>query len=79
MGIGAWIGAEIIVIFGAGLIYGAGSLILGWPEEISPGLRFLVYLLGLSAAIASVTIVRRILYSKGEEKPLPLPPPPPKF
>ena len=51
MGVGAWLGAEFFVLFGGGLIYGAGSALFGWPEQISAGLRFLFYIVALVAAI----------------------------
>lgn len=79
LGIGAWLGAEFVVMFGAGLLYGAGTLFLGWPEKISGGAQFLLYIVAVCAAIGSVTIVRRILSSRSQEKFVPLPPPPPTF
>jgi hypothetical protein len=79
IGIGAWIGAEFVVMFGAGLIYGTGTALLGWPEKIPAGLQLLFYLLALGAAITSVTLVRRFLRNQSDEKFVPLPPPPPMF
>ena len=79
MGVGAWLGAELFVLFGAGLIYGTGSVLFGWPEQISAGLRFLCYIVALVAAIGAVTIVRRTLYSRSQDQYIPLPPPPPSF
>ena len=36
MGVGAWLGAELFVLFGAGLIYGTGSVLarLRWVRRI---------------------------------------------
>ena len=72
----AWLGAEFFVMFGFGLVYGAGEALLGWPEQIPAGLTFLVYLLAPGAAILSLTLVRRILYAKSGLEELPLPPSP---
>lgn len=79
IGVGAWLGSELVVLFGGGLIYGAGSILLGWPEQVPAGLQLLLYVFALCAAIASVTLVRRYLRSRTDEKDVPLPPPPPTF
>ena len=79
IGVGAWLGTEFVVLFGAGLIYGLGTVLLGWPEKIPGGLQFLLYILALCAAITSVTLVQQFLRSRTEEKFVQLPPPPPKF
>ena len=79
IGIGAWVGAEFAVALGIGLIYGLTAIFMGWPEEISAGLRLLTYILALIAAILSVTLVRRILSSKDPDQTLPFPPSPPSF
>ena len=79
IGIGAWIGAEVLVVFGGGLLYGTGMFLFGWSEDIPAGVQLLLYLVALGAAIGSVTIVRRILQSRSQEKSEPLPPPPPAF
>jgi hypothetical protein len=79
IGVAVWIGSEFAVAVGLGLIYGVGAWLFGWPDEISPGLRFVLYIAALGAAIASLTIVRRILCSRSRDQALPLPPPPPIF
>ena len=79
IGMGAWIGAEVAVMVGGGLLYGIGMILFGWSEDMPAGVRFLMYLLALGAAIGSVAIVSRILKSRSREKYEPLPPPPPTF
>lgn len=79
VGIGAWIGAEVVVIFTLTSIYQIGVIMAGWTEQEPAGLRFLTYLLALVAALITVTIVSRVLSSKRKDKPLPAPPPPPTF
>ncbi|MDQ2855406.1 MAG: hypothetical protein M3R68_03690 [Acidobacteriota bacterium] len=79
LGIGAWIGAELAVVLGGGLLYGIGMIVFGWSEEIPIGVRLFMYILALAAALCGVTIVQRILVSRSREKFEPLPPPPPKF
>jgi hypothetical protein len=79
MGVGAWIAAELVVGFTAGLIYAIGVEFWGWPSQ-STGFNFLVYLIALAGALGSVTIVSRILTRKPrEELFLPPPPPPQEF
>lgn len=79
MGVGAWIAAELVVGFTAGLIYAVGVEFWGWPSQ-STGFNLLVYLIALAGALGSVTIVSRILTRKPrEESFLPPPPPPQEF
>lgn len=79
LGVGAWIGAEFVVMFCAGVFYSLGSILFGWDQRIGPGVKLLSYVVALGAAIGAVTIVCRILKSKQPESELPLPPPPPDF
>ena len=79
MGAGAWIAAELVVGFTAGLIYAVGVEFWGWPSQ-STGFNLLVYLIALAGALGSVTIVSRILTRRPvEESFLPPPPPPQEF
>jgi hypothetical protein len=82
MGIAAWIGAEFVVMFGVGIIYGLGSIFLGWEADMPAGVRLLTYILALAAAFGGFTLVRRILSAKsphysGAHDPFATPPPPP--
>lgn len=79
LGIGAWLLAEVAVMVGAGIVYGMGVALLGWPEPVAPGFRVLSYLLALIAALVSTTIVSRILMKIPAEESFPAPPPPPEF
>jgi hypothetical protein len=79
-GIFSWIGAEFFVFICAGIVYGLGQAIWGWPQEEPGGVMALLYIAALGAAIGGFTIVRKILTSLpvvGE--PAELPPPPPRF
>jgi hypothetical protein len=78
IGIGAWIGSELVVGFIFGVIHAIGIELWGWPER-SPGLSLLTYVLALVAALVSVSVVSRILTSKQREEALPVPPLPPTF
>jgi hypothetical protein len=61
--IAAWIGSELTVAFVYGFIYAFGETEWGWPEQQPPGLKFLIYVLALLAAILGASIVRRVLRS----------------
>ena len=80
IGIAAWLGAEIVVIFGIGVTYGIVSLMTegNISEEFPPLLRLLTYVLGLGAAIGSFLLTKRFLTSKARPAFQP-PPPPPTF
>jgi hypothetical protein len=80
IGIGAWLGAEIAVIFGIGIAYGIYSMVTEGDivEEFPPVLRAVTYLLGLGAAIGSFLLAKRLLTSRRRPDFQP-PPPPPTF
>ncbi|HMH41889.1 MAG TPA: hypothetical protein VK557_00275 [Pyrinomonadaceae bacterium] len=79
LGIGAWVGAELVVLLGAGFLYGIGEAIFGWPMPIPTGFKALAYVLSLVAALLSATLISRILMRTPTEKHFPVPPPPPEF
>jgi len=80
IGIGAWIGAEILVIFGIGVTYGIVSIMTEGDvsAEFPPALRLLTYVFGLGAAIGSFLLTKRFLTSRPGPAFEP-PPPPPSF
>jgi hypothetical protein len=85
LGIGAWIGAELSVGFGIGIMYALGTMFWGWEREMPTSLRFFSYALAFGSAIGAFSLVRYILYKKSshpsESHPglLTPPPPPPQF
>src|SRR4051794_17148027 len=74
--IGAWVGAEVLVLLCYSLIYEIGVENWGWPEREPRQLLLLIYLMALGAAILSATLIRRVLWSIPTNQPLP---PPPRF
>ena len=78
IGIGAWIGAELLVGFTFGFVYAIGVEFWRWPER-SSGLNLVSYIVALAAALISVNIVASILRNKTREQTFPSPPPPPNF
>jgi len=79
IGIGTWIATELVVGFSAGLFYGIGAALWGWPSR-PQSLNFFIYVLALVAALGSVTLVSRLLTRKRrDESFLPPPPPPQQF
>jgi ABC-type multidrug transport system permease subunit len=82
LGIAAWIGGELFAGLAFGVLYVAGIIFLGWPEELSPGMTLLLYVAALAAGIGAFTLVRRNLREKSANPsdstdPLLQPPPPP--
>jgi hypothetical protein len=79
LGIGVWIGTEIVIIFGFSILYGLGAAIFDLPLPVPAGARLGVYILALVAALGSVTLVSRRLTRSPKEIEFPVPPPPPDF
>ena len=80
IGIGAWLGAEIVVAVGIAVTYAIISVMTegNVSEEFPPVLRGVMYLASLGAAIGSFLITKRFLTSKPKPAFEP-PPPPPTF
>jgi hypothetical protein len=80
IGIGAWLGAEFVVIFGIAVTYGIVTAITEGDVsgDFPPALRLLTYVLGLGAAIGSFLLTKRFLSSRPRPAYAP-PPPPPTF
>jgi len=82
-GAGVFIGAQLIVTFGAGLIMGLGIAFLGWPETIFDDTLYIgpVTVVGIAASILASWLLLRYLDKPINEEPvdLPAPPPPPSF
>lgn len=81
IGVGTWIGAELGVSFVVAFTYAIVVAVqYGEVDEvIPPGIRTLAYVLGLVAAVVSVTLVQRFLTARPKVEFEPPPPPPPKF
>ena len=80
LAIGAWLGAEIAVGVGVGLVYAIITVIKeGELSEQPPaGLNLVAYIFGLGAAIGSFYLVKKILTSRPKQQFEP-PPPTPTF
>ena len=79
LGMGTWIATEMLVIFTFTFIYQLGIIADGWSDPEPAGLRFMVYLFALVAALFAVTLLERFLRSKSATPYEPAPPPPPTF
>ena len=79
LGIAAWIGAELIVGLGFGIVYAIGIEGWGWPDKEPAVVLLLLYALAIAAAKGGFTLVRRILSSLPNSKEFSLPPSPPRF
>lgn len=79
LGIATWIGTELFAVFTLTLMLKLVWFGVGWTEPEPAGIRFLIYLLGLVAALLAVTFLQRYLTSKSALRYRPAPPPPPTF
>ena len=79
LGIAAWIGAELFVAVGLGILYGAGMIFWGWPEKEPASFTLLSYVAALAAAIGGYALVHRILSNLPNQQGFSQPPPPPRF
>jgi len=80
LGIAAWLGAEIAVGLGVGIIYVIVTVVQGGKieEDLPTGITVLSYVLALGAAIGSFLLVKKILSTRAIPQYDP-PPLPPKF
>ena len=79
LGVATWTVAEFVVLLGFGMLYGIGAFAFGWPIPVPAGIKLIGYILGLVAALLSITIVSRILTRTPRRELFPTPPPPPDF
>ncbi len=63
--IGAWLGAEVLIIFIWLIVHTLGAELWGWPEDIEKQpITFVVYVIALVSGLVSADLVRRRLTSK---------------
>lgn len=79
LGIGAWIGTEVVVAVGLGILYAAGVIFWGWPEREPMVFTLLFYVAALAAAIGGFALVRRTLSNLPNQNEFLQPPPPARF
>ena len=74
-----FIGAQLIVTFGAGIFIGLGVQFLGWPETIYDETMVVgpITVFGIGGSILASWLLLRYLDKPINEEPLDLPPPPP--
>src|SRR5258708_15170476 len=66
IGIGAWIGGELVAGLAAGLIHAIGIVLWGLPVR-SPGFTALTYIGALAAPLISLTTGSRLLLGESTE------------
>lgn len=63
--IGAWLGAEALIIFTWLIVHKLGAEFWGWTEGIAKGpIAIIVYIIALISGLVSADLVRRRLTSK---------------
>lgn len=78
-GASVFIGAQMVVTFGAGIFMGLGVEFLAWPETIYDDTMFVgpVTVVALGASILASWLLLRYLGKPVNDEPADLPPPPP--
>ena len=78
-GAGVFIGAQLIVTFGAGILLGLGVELLGWPETIYDEGAVVgpITVIALGMSFLASWLLLRYLNKPIDQEPVDLPPPPP--
>ena len=83
LGAGVFIGAQLIVSVGAGILLGLGVAFLGWSETIFDDTMYVgpVTVVAIAASILATWLLLRYLSTPIDQGPegSPAPPPPPSF
>jgi|RhiMetStandDraft_4_1073278.scaffolds.fasta_scaffold381925_1 hypothetical protein len=79
IGIGVFIGTQLIVSLGVGVLLGFGILLFGWPETIIDAYTWPITIVAIAASFGASWLLLRYL-----DRPLSVedsysPPPPPSF
>jgi len=78
-GAGVFIGAQMLVTFGAGIFVGLGVAFLDWPETIYDDAMFVgpITVVAILVSVLASWLLLRYLDKPINEDPVDLPPPPP--
>ena len=74
---GTFIGTQLIITFGAGIILGLGVELFGWSDSIFDAYSIPITVLAVIASFGSTWLVLRYLDKIPEEEIFMTPPPPP--
>ncbi len=79
IGAGVFIGAQMLVTFGAGILAGLGIAFLGWPETIYDDTMFVgpISVVAIGVSVLASWLLLRYLDKPLNAVPADLPPPPP--
>ncbi len=76
---GTFIGVQLLVGFGIGVILGVGVEAFGWSETVYEDYNWVYTICAMAASILSVYLLFRYLDRIPAEEPTIQPPPPPTF
>jgi TRAP-type C4-dicarboxylate transport system permease small subunit len=76
---GVFIGIQLVVSLGAGILIGIGQTVWGWNVSVDGGLSIAVSLVALVLSLAGLMLVFRYLDRIPDEPANTVPPPPPTF
>lgn len=76
---GAFIGTQLMVTFGAGIVIGLGVALLGWKESLFDDLTWVITLVAIVLSVVVLLLLFRYLDRIPPEESQIAPPPPPRF
>jgi hypothetical protein len=76
---GAFIGTQLIVTFGAGIVLGLGVAFLGWNETLFDDFGWVITLIAIVLSIVVMWLIFKYLDRVPADDPQSTPPPPPIF
>jgi hypothetical protein len=76
---GAFIGTQLIVTFGAGIVLGLGVALLGWKESLFDDLTWVITLVAIVLSVVVLLLIFKYLDRVPPDEPEIAPPPPPTF
>ncbi len=75
---GAFIGTQLLVTFGAGIVLGVGVALLGWKESLFEDLTWVITIVAFVLSVVVLWLLFKYLDRTPKEEPQ-IPPPPPTF
>jgi uncharacterized protein YacL len=76
---GAFIGTQLVITFGVGILLGLGIAFLGWSDTILETYTILITIFAVIISIAVGYLILRYLDKVPEYENMSAPPPPPNF
>ena len=76
---GAFIGTQLLVTFGAGILLGLGIAFWGWSETVFESYQIFITIVAIIASVGTLFLIFKYLDRTPDEPVEMAPPPPPTF